>query len=516
MSNLRQIHDFELSLLEPFMAISERGIRIDDTKRLQMVARIAQDASEPKKRLQEVVEPLVNEGTPRRGLFFEDWCCKCCRGGSKKARYCWSCAGFEKSPSKKELLTLLPSAMQETSGAIGDTKEILEDALLNPCQKCKGVGKGSTFHFNDESGDQTKIVLYQLLKLPKRFKDKRLTSDEEALKSLLAEDNSGFVENMLEVAKANTIISIFKRCTPGEDGKIRTFLNPAGTETGRPSGSGGFLEASTNLLNMPKRVARNKLFDVRRCFIPAEGMIFVQGDLSQVEARIVAAESNDGELLLQWNDSSFDVHHWTAEHIFGKQKISSRQRELGKKARHALNYGMGWVTFQRHVNFEAEFTGVAIDALEAKRIVHAYHKLHPKLKEWWERVNETLLKDGSLTTCFGRKRMFWARRSGIYPYFLDEAHKEAIANVPQSTAADLLNRGLLRWWDLHDGKEGELLLQVYDSILVQTKKPNVRRVAGLIKKCLEIPIVVNGIKLTIPCEIAIGGSWGTLEEMEER
>jgi len=502
---LRQIHDFELSLLEPFMAISERGIRIDDTKRLQMVSKIAENASEPKKRLQEVVEPLVNDKTPRRGLFFEKWCCKCCRGGKVKSQECWSCVGFEKKPTKKDLeCYVLLEKKGKPQFAI----------KLVPCRKCDGIGKGSTFHFNDESGDQVKIVLYQLLKLPKRFKEKRLTSDEEALKGLLAHDNSGFVENLLEVAKANTIISIFNRCAPGEDGKLRTFLNPAGTETGRPSGSGGFLEVSTNLLNMPKRVARNKLFDVRRCFIPDDGMVFVQGDLSQAEARVVAALSDDEELLNQWLNPDFDVHYWTGEHIFGGQKISPRQRELGKKARHALNYGMGWVTFQRHVNFEAEFTGVSIDGLEAKRIVHAYHRLHPKLKEWWERVNEILLKKGSITTCFGRKRMFWTRRSGTYPYFLDEAHKEAIANEPQSTIADLLNRGLLRWWNLYDGKEGELLLQVYDSILVQTKKSNVGRVAGLIKKCLEIPITVNGVKLTIPCDIAVGKSWGELEALE--
>jgi len=493
------------------MAFTERGIRIDDTKRLQMVSKIAENASEPKKRLQEVVEPLVNEKTPRRGLFFEKWCCKCCRGGSKKARACWSCAGFDKSPSKKELLEANPWVQEKRKE---ESREVLEKLLLLSCHKCQGVGKGSTFHFNDESGDQVKIVLYQLLKLPKHFKDKRLTSDEEALKALLAHDNSGFVENMLEVAKANTIISIFNRCAPGEDGKLRTFLNPAGTETGRPSGSGGFLEVSTNLLNMPKRVARNKLFDVRRCFVPDDGMAFVQGDLSQAEARAVAALSNDRELLNQWKDPDFDVHCWTAEHIFGRQKISPRERELGKKARHALNYGMGWATFQRHVNFEAEFTGVSIDAPEAKRIVQAYHRLHPKLKEWWEKVNSLLLKEGSITTCFGRKRMFWARRGGVYPYFLDEAHKEAIANEPQSTIADLLNRGLLRWWNLHDGKEGELLLQVYDSILVQTKKSNVRRVAGLIRKCLEIPITVNGVKLTIPCDISVGESWGELEALE--
>lgn len=502
---LRQIHDFELSLLEPFMAISERGIRIDDIKRLQMVSKIAENASEPKKRLQEVVEPLVNDKTPRRSLFFEKWCCKCCRGGSIASWHCWRCAGLASNPKTKADYFCAYHRRYESLSL----KELREKLPI--CKECGGIGKGSSFHFNDESGDQVKIVLYQLLKLPKRFKDKRLTSDEEALKSLLAHDNSGFVENMLEVAKANTIISIFNRCAPGEDGKLRTFLNPAGTETGRPSGSGGFLEASTNLLNLPKRVARNKLFDVRRCLIPDEGMIFVQGDLSQCEARIVAALSDDGELLAQWDNPNFDVHYWTAEHIFGRQKISSRERELGKEARHALNYAMGWARFQRRVNFVAEFTGVAIDATEAKRIVHAYHRLHPKLKEWWQKTNEMLLKEGSLTTCFGRRRIFWARRSGTYPYFLDEAHKEVIADEPQSTIADLLNRGLLRWWNLHDGKEGELLLQVYDSILVQTKKSNVGRVARLIKKCLEIPITVNGVKLTIPCDIAVGESWGELE-----
>jgi len=303
-----------------------------------------------------------------------------------------------------------------------------------------------------------------------------------------------------------TMQGILHRIAPGEDGRIRCFLNPAGTETGRMSGSESFLVRSTNLLNMPKKeAAHDARYDVRRCFVPDPGTVFVEADLSGAEAWVSAALAGDDTLLAMLREG-VDVHKWTAGKIFHKPgaDVTPAERVLGKMARHALNYGMQPTTFWRNVNAGADATGVAITQPQARTIHDAYHALHPHLARWWERVDHALRQRGTLTTVFGRRRMFFGRRRG----WLDETHREAIAFEPQSTVADLLNRGLLRWWDSYEGKLGALLLPVYDSMLVQCAAGRVALVRQALERCLREPLTVNGHTFTIPVETKMSAeSW---------
>jgi len=285
-------------------------------------------------------------------------------------------------------------------------------------------------------------------------------------------------------------------------------------ETGRFGSSETWLEpASTNLQNLPlKQAMASPLYDVRRCIVPDEGEVFLYADLSQAEARVVAALCGDRALLERWQDADFDVHTWTAAHIFGKAEadVTKQERFLGKVARHALNYGMGWATFQRGVNADADVTGVSLSAVEGKRIVAAYHQLHPTVERWWQQVASVLDARGRLSSVFGRVRTFYGRRRATH--WLDDVHKEAIAFEPQSTVADLLNRGLLRYWQQWDrdgprGGCGQLQAQVHDAVLVGARLgqygDNYKIEAAVLKRCLEEEIVVNGTHLTVPCEIEV-------------
>ena len=285
--------------------------------------------------------------------------------------------------------------------------------------------------------------------------------------------------------------------------------------TGRFSSAESWLEVSTNLQNLPKKQALlDPKYDVRRCVVPPAGYALVEADLSQAEARVVAALCNDKTLLDNWQNPEFDVHKWTASKIFNKspEDVTKTERFLGKVARHALNYGMGWKTFQGNVNSDSDTTGISISAAEAKRIVKSYHNLHGNLEGWWKRVEHHLGNGGRLNTIFGRRRTFFGRRSA--DQWLDEVHKEAIAFEPQSTIADLLNRGMLRWWNKYDGKFGRLVAQVHDSVLIEVPAAKARGVARLLKKCLEEEITVNDIKLTIPADVSFSTtSWAEVEEL---
>lgn len=503
--SLRAIHDFELSLLAPCLAMSARGIRVDEPRRLAMIADLDAMKAPLAAQAREIVvtelllaklDGLDNGFAGRfpfkKHLFQEKWTCTCCRGGGAKRLACWTCAG-----------------LTQDQGRLKANK-----GKLMPCSVCGGVGKGTNLTFNPDSPEQVKIVLHELLKLPKRLVKGKVSTDEDSLKSLLVvadtEVARSLIGVLLKLGKAGTMREILVRLEPGPDGRIRTFMNPAGTETGRFSHSESFLVRSTNLANLPKREVSDARFDVRRILVPDDGMVFVEADLSGAEAWVTAACCGDTALLAKLRTPGFKLHADTGAGIFGLKaadvKKDSPPYVLGKMANHALNYGMQWLTFQKNVNAEADKTEVSIDAKLAKKICYEYHVLRPTLDVWWRQVLRQLGAVGTLTTCFGRKRTFFGRDRNE---MLRETHREAIAYEPQSTVADLLNRGLLRWWRQHDGKAGTLLAQIHDAVLLQVPRERAILACNLLRRCLEEEITVHGVKLTIPVDVTVSEHWGT-------
>lgn len=512
--SLRAIHDFSVALLDPILAMTERGIAINEPLRHEMMLALQLSVEPLREQVTGIVTPLLNDKVPRAKLFREKWTCPCCRGGSSKAGACWSCAGYDKKPTKAQL----SKKFGEGEFAMTFTTE------LQPCLVCNGEGKRESWRFNTQSDPQKAIVLYDLLKLPRRTRDGKPKVDEDTLKDLLAYDKQGVVWRLLKIAKVSTMLEIFERIAPDKDGRIRCFLNPAGTETGRLAGSGSFLQPSTNLLNMPKtEAAKDPMYKVRRVFVPSEGMTLVEGDLSGAEAWIVAALTDDKPLIERMHSQDFKVHRWTAAYLFGKpeDEVCEIDYFLGKKARHAGNYGMSWARLMQEVNALADETGVSITAQEAKRLLEGIHKLHPGLQRWWKRVAQQLEDKGYIESIFGFRRTFFGRRRHTNKW-LDDVHKEAIAFEPQHTVAYLGLRALLRWWEQYQAQHqfcidgvfqpvGYLLLNVYDSLLVESEWPS--HAGAALQKCLEEEITINNHTFTIPAEISVGSNWADLKEV---
>ena len=516
---LRAIHDFEVALLDCCLAMTERGMRVDNARRLSMIDRIDSMRAPMTEALSEyVVKRVIPENRERLGakahLFTKRTVCRCCRNGKGKREACWACAGFEKKPTKKQLRQRADDSVMLMRGErtqVGDVI-VIDVTPLKPCAVCAGAGESFATTFNPASPEQTKVVLYDLLRLPKRTKDGKLCTDEESLKSLLADapdEARTCITQLLRLGKLDTMRSILVRIAPGEDGKIRAVWNPAGTETGRPSISETFLVVSTNLGNLPKREAVDADFDVRSCIVADEDCVLVEADLSSAEAWVTAALSED-HALLKVLRSGAKLHRWRAARALGKPEadVTEQEYSLYKTAGHALNYGMQWGTFMKNVNAVADRTGLAINAAQAKATYANYHAMHP-LSAWWDKVLGKLVTTGKITTCFGRTRTFYGRNRGER---LGEAHREAIAHEPQSTIADLLNRGMLRWWRQHDGRVGELLAQVYDSMIVQTSVARGNMVAELVRRCLSEDIVVNGITIRIPVDVKVMRTWAVHRE----
>src|SRR2546428_11043457 len=263
-----------MAQLQVVMNMTGRGMLVNNGLRQERIAALQTEAD----RLQQEPEPLVaplRAKLKRPDLMWERRVCRSCRNGKLKRQSCPACAG---------------------------------------------VGSAEHFHFNCGSAPQLKDVLYNGLKLPRRTRAGKDTTDEEALQSLCALDPSGLVRLMLRHAKLDTMREIYERLAPDESCAVRTVFNPAGTYTGRFSSSSAFYHPhSTNLQNLPAAEAtRDALYRVRECIVPRPSHVYLFADLSQAEARVVACLSEDEALLEAWKDPNWDAHTWTAGKIFGK------------------------------------------------------------------------------------------------------------------------------------------------------------------------------------------------------
>jgi DNA polymerase I len=303
----------------------------------------------------------------------------------------------------------------------------------------------------------------------------------------------------LSATKAKTIHGLYEAIAPGTDRRIRTSQSPVGTETGRFNSSSTFLEPSTNLQVLPKKTAMlNPLYEVRQCIVASPGHTLIELDLSQAEARVVAAYCGDDELLEVFTGGR-DVHAWTAARIFNKDEasITGEERELGKFGRHSLNYKGSWMTLMRRINKDSDLTGIAVSASRSKAIVEGYYRATPKLLEWWDALWEEVQQTRYLINAYGRRRDF------VSPYLREE---DCIAYLPQSTIADHTNEALCR---LHDAGF-RAVLQVHDSVMLEQPTKTAVADAAAARELMTFNVSVNGYDLELPVDVKLGERWSEL------
>lgn len=349
---------------------------------------------------------------------------------------------------------------------------------------------------NVGSSKQMTQWLYTELGLPKQEKarkgkeNKTLTADDEALEVLYTATKNEALHTVLEIRERNKIVSTYLGMKIDGDNRFRCTYNIAGTETGRLSSSATGRGVGCNGQNIPP--------SVRRLFLPDEGKVLINADLSQAEARVVAYLAED-RALIEVFDQGGDIHKKNAAKMFNKPEaaITEEERYLAKRSVHGLNYGMGYVTFAQQCG---------IPQTTAKKVYNVYFTTFPRIKVWHMRVEGELKKSRTLTTPLGRQRMFFGR-------FGKELVKEGLAFVPQSVVADIVNQGIIALSEKWKGnRDTELLLQVHDSVVVQTTPGRVDEVCREIHEALTVPVVIQGRTLTIPVDFKVGENWFEMQK----
>jgi DNA polymerase-1 len=341
------------------------------------------------------------------------------------------------------------------------------------------------FYVNVNSPKQLRTVLYDVLKMPKKFSRTtgKETVDEDALTELAKKYSSDVLELILDIRKLHKVKGTYLEAPLGEDGRMHTSYVIGGTETGRLASRRSLFGSGTNLQNVPKGACRS-------IFIPDEGKVFVEADLSQAEARIVAWESKDLRLIDIFVKGE-DIHTKVASWIFDVKEVdvNEEQRQLAKKMVHAMNYGMG-------VRSLARWLGVSLG--EATVLMEKYQRTFPAIEEWHKKIVNQLRHNRMLITPLGRKRLFFNRWG-------EDLFREAYAFIPQSTVADLLNLILVRTYKRMKigGMDAQMVLQVHDSFVVQAKEEDVEKIKEIVNESNDIRFG----DIVIPMKFKVGTTW---------
>lgn len=228
--------------------------------------------------------------------------------------------------------------------------------------------------------------------------------------------------------------------------------------------------------------------NLRKMFIPDPDFTIMEGDLARADAQVVFWEADDEELK-DLCRSGIDLHIENAKTIYRVQIPSYDQRQKAKVFVHAVDY---------YVQARTLSAELGVTVHEAEQLITRWFSAHPKIRKWHERIKIELSLTRSVSNKFGFRKYFFDK--------LDKLLPEALAWVPQSTVAIVTYHGMKNL--ARDVPEVQVLLQVHDSLVMQTPTSNCPEIFPRIKAAMEIPIPYDD-PLTIPIDITASEiSWG--------
>ena len=309
--------------------------------------------------------------------------------------------------------------------------------------------------FNISSPRQLSDILFEKLKLPhgKKNKTGAYTTDAETLSKLRFD--SEIVEKILDYRKLTKLKSTYVdglSKTIASDGCIHGTFNQTVTATGRLSST------EPNLQNLPVR--RELGAEIRKCFVPREGNVFVSADYSQIELRILAHISDD-KAMKEAFEKGEDIHTVTASEVFRvpREMVNPMMRSRAKAVNFGIVYGISAFSLS---------SDVGVSVKEAQSYINAYLDKFTGVRDYMERIKNEALSQGFVSTIFGRRRYIPELKSANHNTV---AFGQRVAlNAPiQGTAADIIKKAMVNVKSRleRDGLKGRIVLQIHDELVVE-------------------------------------------------
>lgn len=347
------------------------------------------------------------------------------------------------------------------------------------------------YEFNLNSPKQLGVALFEKLGLPAKKKTKSgYSTNAEVLEDL--KDKHPAVALLLEyrqLAKLKSTYTDGLQTCIAEDGRIHTTFNQTEARTGRIS------SLEPNLQNIPVRTEQGKR--LREFFVAGENRVLVDADYSQIELRVLAAISDDENMINAFR-SGKDIHTATASQVFGLpiDMITPVLRSRAKAVNFGIVYGIGAFSLSKDIG---------VTRKEADSYIKSYLATYPKVAQYMENTIENAKQNGYVTTIFGRRRYLpeLSSSNGMLRAFGERVAR----NAPiQGAAADIIKLAMIKVFETLKEKvpTANLILQVHDELIVECDQSDAETVCKILKTEME-----NAVKLKVDliADAHFGKTW---------
>lgn len=369
--------------------------------------------------------------------------------------------------------------------AFGEDLKIKIDELTSQIYMYAGK------EFNIASTKQLGEVLFEDLGLPAKKKTKSgYSTNADVLESLM--DKHPIVPLIVEyrtLTKLNStyVDGLLKLIHP--DGRVHSVFKQTETRTGRISST------EPNMQNIPvrKEIGRN----MRKFFVAEDGYTLLDADYSQIELRVLASVCGDKNMQEAFSEGR-DIHTSTAAQVFDipEDFVTPEMRSAAKAVNFGIIYGIGAFSLSKDI-------GVTV--AEAKRYIKNYLDNFPKVSEFMDKTVDDGIKNGYVTTLFGRRR--YIPELSASNKVLQAFGKRAAMNAPiQGAAADIIKIAMVRVYKKlrEEDLDARLILQVHDELIIEAAEKDKDRAEKILKDEME-----NAVKLSVPMTVDVnsGRSW---------
>lgn len=392
-----------------------------------------------------------------------------------------------------------------------------------------------------------KTFIYETLKLPKQYKDEKLTSDYEALLKITKKSPHRVIELAIDIGILRTRSQMLE-IKSDPDGRIRCGYNIVGTETGRlscytsPTGSGYNLQTIPSE-NSLRPVSHPLHAGMRDLFVADKEHYFFQCDLKGADGWTVGAYMamlGDPTMLddLRYGLKPANLVCLLLRHgnhfLDGKSRATIKElcKEINKEDFDYYLCKQGiWMTCYMGgsrrlanlclVNSEGK---IDMSESEVKQFQEAVFSRY-KVRTWHNWMARELKRtNNTLTAPNGFKRRFFGRDTDVVG--------QALAHMPQVITTWATNSAMFKLWtDPENRYEQEAktkalesfglnrnsrmvtklriepIHQVHDALCGQFKITDSTWAVSKIKQWFDNPIKVAGIDINIPFEGQFGLDW---------
>ncbi len=368
--------------------------------------------------------------------------------------------------------------------------------LQKECDQVEGeVYTIAGVKFNLASPKQLGEVLFTKMNIPypgKKTKTGQYSTDDDTLTKLAREHEIGKkIQDHRELCKLkSTYVDALPSLINPKTGRVHTSFNQAIAATGRLS------SVDPNLQNIPIRTDRGK--EIRKAFIARDDEhVLLSCDYSQIELRIIAALSEDANMIQAFKDG-IDIHSATAAKVFAVE-LSAVNSDMRRKAK-AVNFGIAY----GQTAFGLSQT-LGISRTEAQEIITNYQKQFPGVSRLMASNIQFARENGYVVTIKGRKR--WLRDiNSANQTVRGQAERLAINSPIQGSAADMIKLAMINIHREFQQKKfkTKMTLQVHDELVFDVYQPELDAVKEIVLEKMK-----TAIELIVPLDVGsgVGKNW---------